>query len=75
METALVLAELLGIVSPVIRRSCYAGWEICWLEPGNDKYRIVTWVDGVRGHAFAYTRDCSGLNGTWCKVDYWFLYL
>ena len=73
MQNALIVAELLGIANPTIRASCYAGWEICWQESDDGELRIVTYVNG--GHEFCYTRDCTGLNGDWKKVDYWFLYL
>lgn len=73
MKNALIVAELLGIVNPLIRPSCYAGWEICWTDNENN-FRIITFVSGGTGE-FCYTKDCNGLPGTWSKVDYWFLYL
>ena len=73
MPNALLVAELLGIINPYIRESCYAGWEICWRENEGDELRIVTYVNG--GHEFCYTRNANGLNGSWTKQDYWFLYL
>jgi len=69
---AKVLADLLGIINPQFRFSCYAGTEIYWFDE-NDKVRIITFVDG--GSMFAYTKDITGLPGDWKKVDYYFLYL
>jgi len=72
MENAYILAELLGIVNPKFRNSCYAGIEIYWDDYfGN--VRIITLVDG--GNMFAYTKDAIGLPGDWKKLDYYFLYL
>lgn len=73
MKNTEIIAELLGIKNPVIRASCYAGWEICWFDE-EENYRIVTFVQAGRGD-FCYTKNPAGLNGDWQKVDYWFLYI
>lgn len=73
MKNAEIVAELLGIKNPIIRASCYAGWEICWVDSSGTFY-VITFVDSARG-AFCYTKNPINLPGSWEKIDYWFLYL
>jgi hypothetical protein len=74
LADAQALAELIGAPPSVqYRWSCYNGVELWWFDDESKPMCIVTYVDGI--HAFAYTKDKTGLLGDWQKLDYWFLYL